>query len=58
MLRIPNVDREDEGRYVCSDDNGRLQHVKLVIAGKYLIYVLAIDHRLKCLKFDLLKRVI
>ena len=37
MLRIPNVDRADEGRYVCTDDNGRMQYVKLVIAGKPIV---------------------
>ena len=38
-LRIPNVERSDEGRYVCTDDNGRIQYVKLVIAGKHKINV-------------------
>ena len=39
VLRIPNVERSDEGRYVCTDDNGRIQYVKLVIAGKHKINI-------------------
>ena len=34
VLRIPNVEREDTGRYICTDENGRMQYVKLTIEGK------------------------
>ena len=44
VLRIPNVDRSDEGRYVCTDDNGKMQYVKLVIAGKHIICTNVIMH--------------
>ena len=34
VLRIPNVERGDTGRYICTDENGRMQYVKLTIEGK------------------------
>ena len=34
VLRIPNVERADTGRYICTDENGRMQYVKLTIEGK------------------------
>ena len=37
VLRIPNVERGDTGRYICTDENGRMQYVKLTIEGKIWI---------------------
>ena len=33
VLRIPNVERGDTGRYICTDENGRMQYIKLKIEG-------------------------
>ena len=36
ILRIPNVDGTDEGRYMCTGASGNIQYIKLTIQSKYI----------------------